>query len=100
MCIKMHDVVYHIYLPSTHSTLQGRRKLLKFGWAGILNIRLTIHVATPVQSKKGRQAFSLLCQYETGVHKLSLLRFAIQDSRPSKENEYSKTLGCRGSRGH
>ena len=34
-----------------------------------------------------RQAFSLLCQYETGVHKFSLLGLAIQDSRPSKENE-------------
>ena len=27
--------------------------------------------------ERGRQAFSLLCQYETGVHKLSLLGLAI-----------------------
>ena len=35
---------------------------------------------------------SLLCQYETGAHKLSLLGLAIQDSRPSKENEGSPRL--------
>ena len=36
-----------------------------------------------------------LCQYETGVHKLSLLGLAIWDSRTSKENVSVSSRGAK-----
>ena len=50
MCIKMHDVVYHIYLPIVRCRTVGSYPNLG---GQVLNIGLTLFVATPVQSKKG-----------------------------------------------
>ena len=66
MCIKMHDVVYHIYLPIVRCRAVGSYSNLG---GQVLNIRLTINVATPVQSKKGsNHVFSQNIGWASNAH--------------------------------
>ena len=90
-CVKETQKMLHQQSLSTTSIMHCqllRQKFVKY----ISVMKTYCHLSRGRSLQERRQAFSLLCQYETGVHKLSLLGLVLQDSRPSKENGVSREI--------